>query len=42
MFRFPVEGGTGAICKGVSKLPPQEKQVGLQSLLCLWSAVEQH
>ena len=28
MFRFPLEGGTGAIWKGVSKLLPQDKQVG--------------
>lgn len=27
--RFPTEGGTGAIWKGVAKLLPQNKQVGL-------------
>ncbi len=31
VFRFPLEGGTGAIWKGVSKLLPQDKQVGLGS-----------
>ena len=42
VFRFPLEGGTGAIWKGVSKLLPQEKQVGFESLPFLSSAIEQH
>lgn len=28
VFRFPLEGGTGAIWKGVARLLPKEKQVG--------------
>ena len=35
VFRFPLEGGTGGIWKGVSKLLPQDKQV--HDLLCLHS-----
>ena len=27
VFRFPLEGGTGAIWKGVAKLLPKDKQV---------------
>ena len=34
VFRFPLEGGTGAIWKGVSKLLPQDKQVGPASCHC--------
>ena len=29
VFRFPLEGGTGAIWKGVAKLLPQDKQVSM-------------
>ena len=29
VFRFPLEGGTGGIWKGVAKLLPQDKQVSL-------------
>lgn len=28
VFRFPLEGGTGAIWKGVARLLPKENQVG--------------
>ena len=28
MFRFPTNGGTGAIWKGVAQLLPENKQVG--------------
>ena len=34
VFRFPLEGGTGAIWKAVSKLLPAEKQVSACS--CNW------
>ena len=34
VFRFPLEGGTGAIWKGVAKLLPQDKQVSGQGLAC--------
>ncbi len=37
VFRFPKEGGTGAIWKGVAKLLPANKQVlGLLGLLCIY------
>ena len=34
VFRFPLEGGTGAIWKGVAKLLPQNKQVCCHSAAC--------
>lgn len=35
VFRFPLEGGTGAIWKGVARLLPKEKQVtGYTQLQC--------
>lgn len=33
VFRFPLEGGTGGIWKGVSKLLPQDKQVSRKQCL---------
>ena len=36
IFRFPLQGGTGAIWKGVAKLLPKDKQVRPASL-CLCS-----
>lgn len=35
VFRFPKQGGTGAIWKSVSKLLPQGKQVGKKMLSLL-------
>ena len=35
VFRFPLEGGTGAIWKGVAKLLPQDKQVCRPCCACM-------
>ena len=37
VFRFPLEGGTGAIWKKVAKLIPEKNQVSICMQISLWS-----
>ena len=39
VFRFPLEGGTGGIWKGVAKLLPQDKQVSCLAAKCVHAIV---